>query len=296
MRVAMRGTASRFPGSLYAFGAVLIWGFTFVPSKLALVELGPFTLAVLRFAVALLVLVTIVRSRQSRPARPARDSYPSLVLMGVTGVALFFGFQNLALGRTSATDAGLISGSVPAFTAAASGLLLKERLGPVRLTGIALSIAGVATMVLSSASSGGSSLEGDLLMLGAVLAWVVYTLVLKRAGETVPEAQLLVYTMAVGLVCLLPVAGFEVIQTGVAPVSLTAWLSVLFLGVAGSAGAFFCWNAAVRNLDATEASTYINLVPPVTVVSAALFLGETLGVAQGAGGALVLLGVYLAGR
>jgi drug/metabolite transporter (DMT)-like permease len=102
--------------------------------------------------------------------------------------------------------------------------------------------------------------------------------------------------MAFGTLFLLPAAGAEMALSGFGPVSPGGWLSVLFLGVAGSGGSFFCWNAALRRMDASEASIYINLVPVITVASAALMLGETIGPAQMMGGALVILGVYLASK
>lgn len=287
--------SGRIAGIAAAMGAVVIWGLTFVPSKVAMAEMGPFTLAVLRFGIALAVLLPLL-ARGERGTDLRRLPRGTLALLGFTGVALYFALQNLGLARTSATDAGLISGSVPAVTAALSAIVLGERLGPLRILGISGSVAGVAVMVLGSASAGGGSLEGDLLLLGAPFAWAAYTLLNKRTGGTVSEMMLLVSTMAFGVIFLLPPAALEVAVAGFGPVSMGGWLSVLFLGLGGSAASFFLWNAALRRLDAAEASTYINLVPLVTVVSAALMLGERLTLPQVAGGALVILGVYLAGR
>lgn len=286
----------RLAGIAAALGAVVIWGLTFVPGKIALAEMGPFTLAVLRFCVALAVLLPILPRSYLRPRYLRTLPWRALAALGFTGVALYFGFQNLGLARTSATEAGLVSGSVPAVTAAMSALLLRERLRPSRVAGIAGSMAGVAIMVLGNASAGGGSLAGDLLMLASAVAWASYTLLNKGMGGKVPEALILVSTMAFGVLFLAPAAALEVATGGLGVVSTSGWLSLLFLGVAGSAGAFFCWNAALRHLDASEASTYINLVPLVTVLSAGLMLGERPSLPQILGGALVIAGVYLAGR
>ena len=134
------------------------------------------------------------------------------------------------------------------------------------------------------------------MVLGAAAAWAVYTLINKEIGPRLPETVLLFCTMAFGTLFLLPPAVLEIAATGFGPVSLSGLLSVLFLGLLGSGAAFFCWNAALRRLDATEASVYINLVPVVTVLSAAAFLAERPVPVQLLGGALVILGVYLAGR
>lgn len=285
----------RLVGIAAAAGAVLIWGLTFVPTKVALAEVPPFTLAVLRFLIALAILVPL-DARFGAARRYRNLPRATLMAMGFTGVALYFGFQNLGMARTSATDAGLISGSVPAVTAALSAAVLRERLGALRSAGIAASMAGVAVMVLGSSTAGGGSLEGDLILLGGPLSWAVYTLLSKRIGGSVPNVTLLVTTMAFGTLLLLPAAFVELATAGFGPLSAEGWLSILFLGIAGSAASFFCWNAALRHLDASEAAVYINLVPLVAVLSAVLMLGEQLTIPQLLGGALVLLGVYLAGR
>lgn len=179
--------SDRTTGALAALGAVFIWGLTFAPSKLALAEMGPFTLASLRFLLALIVVGAIALP-QVRQVSLRRLPWPTLSLLGLTGIALYFGFQNLSLARTSATDAGLIAGAVPAITAAMSAVVLRERVSPVRVAGIATSILGVAAVVLASEAGGEpGSLAGNLLMLAAALSWGFYTLLNKDVGESCPR-------------------------------------------------------------------------------------------------------------
>lgn len=287
----------RVVGALAALGAAFIWGLTFAPSKVALAEMGPLTLAVLRFTIALAVIGVAVARLRPSPWRLRKLSWGTLALLGFTSVTLFFGLQNLGLARTSASNASLIASSVPALTAILSAVVLRERMTRLRVAGIAASMAGVGAIVLLGSEAGGAgSLDGDLLVLGAAIAWAVYTLVNKGVSGRMPESLLLAYTMAFGTLFLLPGAVAETILVGFGPVSPAGWLSVLFLGLLGSGASFFLWNAALRRLDASEASTYINLVPVVAVASAAAMLGESLVPAQLLGGVLVILGVYLASR
>ncbi len=287
----------RFTGALAALSAVSIWGLTFVPSKVAMAEMGPLTLAVLRFGIALAVVAAIAHRKGILFTSPKAVSWGTLALLGFTSVTLYYGFQNLGLARTSASEAGLLSGSVPALTALLSALVLKERVSVLRALGIGASIVGVAAVILAgSGSVGGGSVEGDLLVMVGMVAWVFYTLINKGVGGRMPETLFLTYTMGLGTLFLLPATGVEVVLVGFGPVSTAGWLSVLFLGVLGSGASFFCWNAALRYLDASEAATYINLVPVITVLSATLMLGEPLIPVQLLGGALVILGVYLASR
>lgn len=260
-------------------------------------EMGALTLSVLRFALALLIIAALAWRLHPNLLGLRTISWGTLALLGFTSVTLFFGFQNLGLARTSATEAGMISASVPALTAILSVLVFKERVGRLRLIGIVASVLGVvAVVVAGGGSESGGSVEGDLLVLAGAASWAVYTLLNKDIGGKMPEVLLLAYTMAFGIVFLLPGMAVEIALVGFGPITPAGMLSVLFLGIMASGASFFLWNTALRHLDASEASTYINLVPVVNVVAANLMLGETLIPAQLLGGALVVFGVYLASR
>ena len=123
------GKSSRLVGSLAALGAVSIWGLTFVPTKIAMMEMGALTLSVLRFALALLIMAALAWRLYPNSHNPRNVSWGTLALLGFTSVTLFFGFQNLGLARTSATEAGMLSASVPALTAVLAALVYKERVG-----------------------------------------------------------------------------------------------------------------------------------------------------------------------
>ncbi len=213
----------RAVGALAALGAVVIWGLTFVPSKIALAEMGPFTLAVLRFCIALALLAVVIARTNPSGWRQRKLSWSTLALLGFTGVTLYFGLQNLGLARTSASEAGLVSGSVPALTALLSAVVLKERIGGLRLLGIAASVVGVAAVVLAGSTDSGGSIEGDLMVLGGAIAWAFYTLINKDVGGKMPESLLLVSTMAFGTLFMLPGAGVEIATAGFGPISPTGW-------------------------------------------------------------------------
>ncbi|MGI5836305.1 MAG: DMT family transporter [Chloroflexota bacterium] len=291
------GKSSRLVGSLAALGAVSIWGLTFVPTKIAMMEMGALTLSVLRFALALLIMAALAWRLYPNAHNLRNVSWGTLALLGFTSVTLFFGFQNLGLARTSATEAGMLSASVPALTAVLAALVYKERVGGLRLIGIVASVVGVVVVVLvGSGSESGGSLEGNLLVLAGTVSWAFYTLLNKDIGGKMPEVLLLAYTMLFGIIFLLPGMAVEIVLVGFGPITPVGLLSVLFLGIMASGASFFLWNTALRHLDASEASTYINLVPVINIVAANLMLGETLIPAQLFGGALVIFGVYLASR
>jgi drug/metabolite transporter (DMT)-like permease len=276
---------------------VTIWGSTFVVTKVAIAEVSPLLLALIRFIIASAIFLALVQplgglSLLSRPV-----PWLSLSLMGLSGVTIFYLAFNLALAETSATASALIQGAVPAFTAIFAMPFLGERLGPRRGLGIGASIIGVVIVVLVGGAGGDAPnpLLGDLLMLVAVLAWCAYTILGKGIQAASPLA-VTAYSSVIGTVALVPIGLFDLIEHPPTHLSLGGLAAVLYLSVAASAVTLLLWNRALRTLDASQAANFINVVPIVGVGFAAIFLGEPLLPLQLAGGVLVLAGVWLSSR
>ena len=274
---------------------MLVWGSTFVVTKSTLDEVPPFLLALLRFGIASAILVPLAIAAGHRLPRPV--PWPSLALLGLTGVTLYFVGFNLSLDYTTASDGALIQGSNPAMTGVLAAIVLRERLTLPRILGLAGSLLGVALVVLAGAGNDNAPnrLLGDLVMLGAVVAWTTYTVVGKRLRGVSPLAVTAASTL-LGTLFLVPPALYDLIARPPATVSWRGWLAVGYLGVVASALCYLLWNRALAALDATQTATFLNLIPVVGVAGAALFLDETLSALQLAGGGLVLLGVAFSVR
>ena len=276
----------------------LIWASTYVVTKQALQDLGPFTLSVARFVIAVAILAPLAYRKGYRPAMTWQ---PRFMLLGLTGVAMFFGLQNVGMLFTTPGSASLIHASTPAAIALLSVLVLKEKVSRWQALGIGLAVLGT----LLVASAGGSDhaerpLLGNLLMAGSVGAWAVYTVQGKRAVEitSLEAVDPLVMTTAstgAGLLILLPFAIGELWLGGLPKVGVGAAVAVLYLGAASSALTLFLWNYALQFVNASVAAVYINLVP-VVGAGLALLTGETLQAQQVLGGAVALLGVWLSSR
>ncbi|HWH32971.1 MAG TPA: DMT family transporter, partial [Egibacteraceae bacterium] len=145
------------------FGAVLIWSSTYVLIKGMLDDIGPFTLAVARFAVALAVLAPLAARRGFRWRMALERRW---LAFGAAGVTLYFGLQNLGLVFTTAGSAALITASIPALTALVARLSLGERLRRRQAAGVTLSVVGVALVVRSGLELGDArTLAGNVLIL-----------------------------------------------------------------------------------------------------------------------------------
>ena len=192
-------------------GAVTIWGTTFVATKLALRDLGPFALTLVRFLLALLALLPLAWRERCHAAARAPLPWRALALAGLLGGGLYFALQNLGLLYTTASEASLILACIPALVALLSALLLRERIGLLRAAGVAASVLGVAVIVVADRAARwqGSGLLGDLLIVATAVAWAAYTVLGKHSGGRATPAVLSAATVGFGALFLLPLAGYE---------------------------------------------------------------------------------------
>ena len=271
---------------------VALWSSTFVATKMLFDQIGPLGIALLRFVIASAILIPLADWRCVRPLPWGR-----FALLGLTGVTLYFVGQNVGLVYTSASAASLIVACVPATIAVAAAVFLKERLTLLRIGGIAASVIGVGIIALTGKpeASAPAPLLGNLLVLGGVLSWTVYT----ALGKDVEHLSFRVTSAAsvgFGALFTLPLAGYEMATQGLPQLTPLGWLGVLYLGAGASAAAYFLWNYALRQMDASECAVYLNFVPALGVALAALTLGEAIRIPDIVGGALIIAGVTLASR
>jgi drug/metabolite transporter (DMT)-like permease len=276
---------------------MIVWGSTFLVTKEAVREVPPFTLGALRFLIATAVLGTITALKRGRAILRRPMPLAQLLLLTVSGVALFIVALNYAVLWGSVTQAALIFALTPAAVAIAAVVALNETLSRSRIFGVALSIIGVVLVVAAGGKTATAPhpLLAAVAMLVVVAGWAIYTVVAKQVAN--PD-QLLVMTwvMGTGGLVLIPFAGWELARGGWPGVSAGGWLGVIFLGVIASALAYLVYNWALRELEASVVGVLTNLDPIVGVASAVVFLGEVLGTWQIVGGIGALVGMWMAAR
>ena len=275
--------------------AMIIWGSTFVVTKSAAQQFPPLTLGFLRFAFGSLALAALLRARGQKLAPWRAAPWPQLLLLAFTGVAVFTSAFNYALFYGSAAQGTLLYALVPAAVAVCAALILREQLTKRRVLGVALSIGGAVLLVAGGEGEtlhAPAPLAGAAFMLGAVLAWAIYTVIAK----SVAHADLMQVTLAIailGAALLLPASAIELAVLGRPTPSAAGWLGMLYLAVLASAVAYVLYGFALKNLDASTVGVYNNIDPVVGLVIA-FALGETLAWLQAGGAAIVLAGMWLA--
>jgi drug/metabolite transporter (DMT)-like permease len=181
------------------------------------------------------------------------------------------------------------------MTALLAAVLLGERLGGRRVTGLLVSGGGVAAVVLLGAEPArGASFLDNLLPVAGAVSFAAYAVLGRRTFASGNPLAIVAGSTRYGLLFLLPGAGFEMATVGLGPVTMNDILLLLYLGVGCSALAFALCGYGLARLDAGQGAVFGNLKPLVGVLLAAVLLGESLTPGHLGGGALVLLGVLLA--
>lgn len=280
-------------GHIGALISVIIWGTTFVSTKILLKDFAPLEILFLRFVMGFLALTAASPKRMKTEGWKEERWY---MLAGISGVTLYYFMENLALTYTLASNVSVIVSSAPFFTALLAMFFVKDE-KPKRsfFVGFVFAMAGIA--LISFQGNGELRLNpiGDLVALVAAFWWGIYSVALKKI--TTYNRNMTAVTKRIffwGLVFMVPF----VFLTGFHPSVSKIWkpvnlFNLVFLGLGASAFCFAAWNYAIERLGALKSSVYIYLVPVITLVAAYVILGERITLLGAAGTALTLLGLAL---
>lgn len=269
--------------------AVVIWGSSFIALRLALASATPFGVVWMRNLLGALLLFAVLRW-QGGTVLPHRADRPRVLLLGLLfGVHLLI--QAWAVQRTSTMHAGWIVAFIPAVVAVGAWLFLRERLRAIGWVGIAVASTGVLVLTATHPAQFADAGTGDLLMFISTFTWAAYTLLslepAQRSGGLRISASALLIAALPNLAMALLAGSFH------SPPQATSVAALLFLGLLASGLALWLYTDAVAALGPERSSAFQYVQPFVTVVAAALVLGEEITPEQLVGGPAVLAGVWL---
>ena len=275
---------------------VAIWSANFVVVKAAVTVLGPLTFTSARYVVAAATLFLLVGLRSSAP-RPSARTALTLIGLGMLGFGAYQVLFSIGITTITAGDSALIIAVSPVLTALLAGAVGMDRLTAPKLAGALVAFAGVAVVVTAGKELAiGASLVGDLLTLGSAVLWAVYTVAGTRMLRSVDPLQATAWAVLGGMLFLLPFGAVEIATSPPPPVSIAVVAGILFSGAfAAGIANVFVFNA-IRLLGPTRVTVSQFLVPAGAVLLGVLLLGEPLGIAQVAGGAVIVFGVWLTRR
>jgi drug/metabolite transporter (DMT)-like permease len=259
------------------------------------------TLGLFRFVLSLFFLF-FIKCRLAPEERLKRRDIPLLCGAGLTGVTLYFFCENNGVSLVTASEASIITASIPVLVMAAEwagGRLprtrpdpnLKVRIGGRRWLGAAISMAGV-WMVAGVSLAVSGSLSGYLYMGGAALSWVTYCFLTRPLFARCSRIHIVFWQSVFGAAGFLP---FAVAEHGrwETP-NLPVVLHIVFLGICCSALGYWYYAKSLQTLGLGVTAVFLNFVPVVTVIGGFFLLGERLKALQWAGALLVPGGAYLA--
>jgi drug/metabolite transporter (DMT)-like permease len=273
-----------------------IWGGTFIAGRILALAVPAAVGSLLRFVVAVVALLAAAWWLEGGLPRLTRRQLAGTVLLGFTGIFAYNLFFLGALARLPASRTSLIIALNPVVTIAAASLLLGERMSARRWLGVAVALAGVWIVVSRGdvlGSVGGAVGLGELLMFGGVCSWAAYTLIGRRVLAGLTPLAATTWAALWGVALLALAAAPDLRNLGTDDLTLPVVLSVLYLGVLGTAVGFVWYYQAVQRLGASRTVIFNNLVPVFGASFGVLLLGEPLLPSMLLGGAIAVAGVML---
>ncbi|MDY0041112.1 MAG: DMT family transporter [Desulforhabdus sp.] len=272
--------------------AMVLWAVSFIAVKLAVNVYDPFFVVFGRMIVAVLCFLLLIGKLRGNTYRVGDLKY--ILFMLLCEPCLYFIFEAKAIQNTTASQAGMITAILPLMVAIAARIFLRETISRRTLSGFVLAVLGVCWLSLGSEPSQSSPdpALGNLLQFIAMGCATGYIIALKRLSERYRPLFLTALQALAGSLFFLP---FLLLRPSSLPTHFdaTPLLSILFLGVFVTFGAYGLYNYGVSRIAANQAAAFVNLIPVFTVMLGWAILGEQLTGSQYIACALVFLGVFL---
>ncbi len=297
----------RYAGVVFLLGAFTLAGTSVIAGRFVVATLGTFTITVgsLFFALAGLLPLCSQKLRQSI-WQITKGEWAFLFIQALFGIFMFRLFLLQGLLRTSAGEAGILTGATPATTVLLAWLFLREPLDKVRFLGIFSTIIGI--VVLQGIFSpdivfSQEHIIGNVLVLGAAVCESIFNILSRissikaavRSERTLEPIVQTTLVVAIALVLCLAPALTEQPLTALLSLSITGWVALVWYGLFVTALAFIFWYAGIKRCDASVAAAFSGMMPFTALILSVVLLNEQPGWQQWLGGLLVVFGMVLTG-
>jgi drug/metabolite transporter (DMT)-like permease len=285
---------------LEALFTVIVWGATFIATKIALREVSPATIVWIRFSIGTLILGAVVAARRQF-ALPERSEWLYFAMLGFLGVTFHQWLQATGLQTAQATTTAWIVATTPVFIAILGWIALKERLNGAQVIGITLAAFGVLLIVskgnFGALFTGKEGTFGDFLILVSSVNWAVYTILSRRELARHPAARMMFFVMLLGWIFVnIWIFGFGPGLSEIPNLTSSGWGAILMLGIFGSGLAYIAFYDALQEIPASQLGAFFNVEPLVTTILASFMINEAITAVTLIGGAIIILGIWLVNR
>jgi drug/metabolite transporter (DMT)-like permease len=284
---------------LEALFAVVVWGASFIATKIAVGQISPIAVVWLRFAMGIPILMAAVVMRRQF-AFPKGNEWLYFALLGFLGISFHQWLQSNGLKTSQATTTAWIVATTPMFIAILGWLALKEKLRLIQTSGIMLATLGVLIVVskgnFSGLAVGKFGAPGDVLILISSVNWAIFSILSRYGLKRHPSTRMTFWVMTIGWL-ITSAAFFAQGKTAeLALLDTRGWWAMIFLGIFTTGLAYIAWFDALSQLPAAQTGAFLFIEPPTSMIVAAIILSEAITWASLLGGAVILAGVWLVNR
>jgi drug/metabolite transporter (DMT)-like permease len=276
--------------------AVVFWGASFIATKIALYELNPEAIILLRLILGI-ILLSFIAVYTKRDFSISFKNHLGIFILALVAVFHLW-IQITGLKFTTASNTGWIIGVTPVFMATLGFIIFKEKITPINILGIAIAFIGLLLLMSKGdiLSIGFLSHKGDFLVLASAFTWSVYSIINKKISISYPPLMTILFLFLMMTIIILPFTLNQVIINAVVHLSLKGWLAILFLGIFCSGIAYVLWAQSLKELEATKVGAFLYFEPFVTVFTAWLLLHEVISYVTILSGVIITSGVILVNK
>ena len=280
--------------------ATLFWAGNFVIGKFAfLTNIPPMSLVFYRWSLVWLILLPFTFREIMRSKEIILKNLPLLLFLALTSVGLFNSFTYLSLVHTQVINASLFNTAIPAIIILICFLFKIEKTNKYQILGLIISVLGILSIITKLDLKIIQSLnfnKGDLIMIGGVVSWGLYSSFLKKKTFTLPLLSLVHVLCSLGLIFIFPQFIYEFSQGQEIKFSKDLFYILIFLALFPSIGSYYCWAGAVSIIGANRAGIFLSLIPLFSTIMAIFFYNEQFQFFHLIGAILIIIGLFLSNK
>ena len=280
--------------------ATLFWSGNFMVGKFAFLEnIPPLSLVFYRWSLVWIILLPFTYKEIIKYKDTIFNNLPLLFFLGFTSVGLFNSFTYLSLIHTQVINSTLFNTAIPAVIILLCFLFKIEKTNKFQILGLIISVLGILSIITKLDIKIFLSLnfnKGDIIMIGGVITWGIYSTLLKKKKFTLPLLTLVHVICTFGLICVFPQFFYEFSQGQFIEFNTNLFYILIFLALFPSIGSYYCWAGAVSIIGANRAGIFLSLIPLFSTIMAIAFYKEQFQFFHLIGAILIILGLFLSNK
>jgi len=280
--------------------ATLFWAGNFTLAKLAYLEnIPPNSLAFLRWCLVWIILLPFTYKEILKLKNQIKGNLSLFLILGSTSVCIFTSFTYNALNYTQVINASLFNTAIPVTIILVCFLLKIEKTNIFQISGLLISVLGILAIITKLDLNILLTLnfnKGDLFMVGAIIAWGIYSAYLRKRTFEVSLLALVHIICTFGLIFLLPLFILDMTQGKIIEISSNFFYILVYVAIFPSIGSYYCWAGAVSIIGPNRAGIFLSLIPLFSTFMAIFFFDEQFRYFHTIGSILVIIGLFLSNK